>query len=142
MQLSFKVDPKVLKGVENYIKGEVARITESVGLKTYNSIVMGEYPYWSGSYVTSWNLSVGAPKFSINEPAGKNEYPRPDESYYLINRKGNEYNVQFGQIVYLTNATPHAMQVEYEGTPTHDGGWYIAHEAVNQTVLSYKFNMN
>jgi hypothetical protein len=134
--IKFKVDPASVKKVEGFLQNEVAKITGQVAQRTYNSIVTndGQYPYWSGAYISSWTIQAGSPKFVSNEgdtnQQGKYAAPSPVTGF----------KVSFGVPIYITNAADHAYQVEYMGTPTHKHeGWFTANHAVYQTVLSYRF---
>lgn len=132
MEARVKISKAAFKNVEKYIKKRVTEITESVSLKIYNGIILGEYPYWSGSFISSWRLSIGSPDTSYNAPGNIGQYSVPGVKYDL--------KVRFGQTVFISNNAPHAYQVEFMGTPRHKGeGWYVAHHAVNNTVLTYKF---
>jgi len=133
MEIKFEVSKKNLNRLENFIKKKLAQITENIGVQTYNMILTGEYPYYSGSYISSWNLSVGSPDMNYNVPSGLRGAWTPPEIVYGLGE------ISFGQKVYITNAAPHASLVEYEGTPTHpENGWYIAAHAKNQILLTYK----
>ena len=135
MEIKFEVSKKKLDKLEKFIKKKLTQITENVGVQTYNMILTGEYPYYSGSYISSWNISVGSPDLKYNVPSGlRGAWSIPEVIYSLS-------GVSFGQNIYITNAAPHASLVEYEGTPTHpENGWYIAAHAKNQILLTYKLN--
>lgn len=138
MTVGFKIPDGAMAKLEKSIKKKLANAVEDVGLQIYNSIVMDvvDSPYYSGSYISSWTISKGLPKIgTFNLSTGKpNVYDNPPPLLDLG-------EVGFGQNVYITNAAPHAKQVEYEGTPWHDGGWKTATHARNLAVMSYKFRM-
>jgi hypothetical protein len=135
VRIEMHVDKSAISRLEKYIKRRIAEKTKDVGLNVYNTIVLDlvDSPYYSGSYISSWRISAGLPTFSYNESAGlPNQYTAP-------NPKLDLGGVMFGQKVYITNSAPHAKQVEYEGTPRHEGGWFTATHAKNVVVMSYKF---
>jgi len=129
-----------MQKLERSIKSSITKAVKNVGLQVYNTIVMGNMtgvksPYFSGSYLSSWNISVGIPKASYNVPTGvPDTYPPPSPQLELG-------NIVYGQKVFITNTAPHARQVEEIGTPTHPGGWFVAEHAKNQVVMSYRFKM-
>ena len=131
----------VMEKLEKSIKNKLAKVVENVGLQVYNTIVLGhmtgvDSPYYSGSYISSWNISKGIPRAQYNKPTGiPNTYQVPGPKLDLGGLK-------FGQKVFISNAAPHAKQVEYEGTPTHTGGWMVATHAKNQVVMTYKFKLS
>ena len=138
MTVTVTIPKGAMAELEKSIKQKLANAVEDVGLQVYNSIVMDvvESPYYSGSYISSWTISKGLPKIgTFSEPTGiPNTYNNP---HTILDLGG----VGFGQNVYVTNAAPHAKQVEYEGTPRHAGGWKTASHARNLAVMSYKFRM-
>lgn len=140
MSVHINIPSGAMAKLEASIKKKLANAVEDVGLQVYNSIVMDvvESPYYSGSYISSWTISKGLPKigtFSESPvPWKRGVYDNPSAILDLG-------TVSFGQNVYITNAAPHAKQVEYEGTPTHSGGWKTATHARNLAVMSYKFRM-
>ena len=89
---------------------------------------------------TSWNINFNTPDYTYKAPAGyaatgkgaASHYPRPREQSVIPNT--NPYAK-----IYITNAVPHAYKVEYEGTPTHSGGWEVAIHARNLTLGKSKF---
>lgn len=137
MQIKFEVSPKAIKNLEASIKKKISQVVEKVGVQVHNAVVTGNYPYYSGSYISSWNISKGSADLEYNEPSGLRSAWAKPEVIYDLNFLGG---VSFGQRVYITNATPHARMVEFEGTPTHsEDGWFTATHARNQIVLTYKF---
>ena len=137
MSIRFKIDKSSLKSVNGFIEKQLTKITEQVGVKTYNQILLGSYPYWSGSYISSWNISSGSPDKTVNAPPkdrSQNVYAVPEIIYRVE-------NVQPYQPIYISNYTPHSYKVEYMGTKysPHEG-WYVATNAVNTISLSYRFS--
>lgn len=119
---------KVRKAIEVKLKAHV----EEIALHAYNYIVTHEYPYYSGSYASSWNIRGGAPDKSYKKPEFKRGvYPEPD-----VKRDFNITNVY--QTIYISNYVPHAAEVELVGTPTHTFPWRIAAEAKNATLMKYR----
>lgn len=127
--------------VRKLIGDKVAEVTERVALKTYNYLVgFADWPYWSGSYISSWKIGIGSPDRSFNAPATRTTngpsvtYSVPDIEFHLPN-KNQPY-----QKIYISNSTPHAFKVEYEGTKSNDyHPWLTATVARNNTVQTFKF---
>lgn len=133
LKVSVKIPDASLKAIKKAVEAKLMKVVEEVSLKTYNYILTHDYPYHSGSYISSWNINVSSPDRSFNAPAEPNKYPAPTVKLDL--NLSNPY-----QKVYLTNYAPHSYQVEVIGTPTHpNDGWYIAAEARYNTLLSYRF---
>lgn len=140
MSVRVTVPKGAMAALEASIKQKLANVVEDVGLQVYNSIVMNvvESPYYSGSYISSWTISKGLPKIgTFNAPPTPMRRGVYDNPNAILDLGG----VKFGQNVYITNAAPHAKQVEYDGTPRHDGGWKTAAHAKNLAVLTYKFRL-
>jgi hypothetical protein len=138
MIVNFKVSPQALQNLTLSIKKSMSKITEKVGVQIYNAVISGEginYPYWSGSYVSSWRITIGtpAPSGDYNIAHRPNVFQPPT---HITDLAGD---ATFGQHIFITNNVPHAAQVELIGTPRHpDGGWHTAAHAVNQIVYGYK----
>ena len=138
MIVNFKISPQAIETLSQSLKRSVAKLTENVGVQMYNAVISGEgvnYPYWSGSYVSSWRITIGVPASSsdYNLAHRPNVFQPPP---HIPNMVGD---VTFGQHIFITNNVPHATQVELTGTPRHpDGGWHTAAHAVNQIVYGYK----
>lgn len=131
--IGFRIPQGALEACKKQIESKLATIVADVATKTYNSILRSSWPYYSGSYISSWNISVGSKDSSYNDPVWQ-------RGVYLAPREVKTLSVPSAYTkVYISNSTPHAMQVEIDGTPTHDGGWYIAAHARNNTLGSYKF---
>ncbi len=138
MRIELSVPDGAMAKLTKSIKRQIAKRVEDVGLKVYNTIVLGELtgvesPYFSGAYISSWEISKGIPRTKFNEPQNiRNVYARPGPKLDLG-------GVKFGQRVFISNASPHASIVEYEGTPTHPQPWLTATHARNQVVMTYKY---
>lgn len=137
MNVQFKVSDAAIEKLIESVKKSITKITEDVAIQTYNLIVANErqYPYWTGSYISSWNIQAGTPNtdYNLSNDPNTETFPIPDIKYQLE-------GINFGEWVYITNAVPHAYLVEYMGTPTHEHeGWFTATHAVNQTVMTYKY---
>jgi len=134
MNVSFKISQSALLKLEESLKKSITKITKEAAVKTYNNIVGGsDFPYWSGSFISSWKISVGSrdSEYNLANIPGVFDIP-----HQITDVPGS---VHFGERIYITNSTPHAYQVEVLGTPLHPHeGWFTAAHAVNQTVLSYK----
>lgn len=131
--IGFKISANALDTLRKQVEETLSRVVVDVAVKTYNNILHQEFPYYSGSYISSWNISVGSPDTSYNEPLWQ-------RGVYLAPREAKTLSIASPyQTVYISNYTPHAYQVEYDGTPKHLGGWYIATAAKNNTIMSYKF---
>lgn len=133
--ITFKVNvPEAsLKTIKAAIDRKVAEVLEFAALKTYNYILTHEYPYWSGAYVSSWNISVGSPDTSFNvSKLDKGVYLPPEIRFDLGTVGAND-------TIFISNYASHSYQIEYDGTPRHDGGYYIANQAVNNTLMSSKY---
>ena len=131
--IGFRIPQGALEACRKQIESKLSRVVADVAVKTYNSILHQEFPYYSGSYISSWNINIGSSDRSYNEPVWQ-------RGVYIAPREARAITLPSAYSkVYLTNAAPHAYQVEYEGTPKHSGGWEIATAARNNTVMSYKF---
>jgi hypothetical protein len=131
--IGFKIPAGALEACRRQIEEKLSRVVVDVAAKTYNNILHQEFPYYSGAYISSWRISVGSPDRSFNEPLWQ-------RGVYLAPREVRGLSIASAyQPVYISNYAPHAGKVEYEGTPKHSDGWYIATAAKNNTILSYKF---
>lgn len=134
MATRMEINPRSFANITKEVQKKAQEIAKDVAIEIYNTIVAGgvDIPYWSGSYISSWNISVGSPDYSYSPRTGiPDSYSVPDPVWDLG-------GVGYNQKIYITNAAPHADKVEYEGTPTHPGGWYVATHAKNQVVMGYK----
>lgn len=99
--------------------------------KIYNKIVSGEIstPYYSGSYISSWNINVGSINGSFNyEPWKKGTFFAPDQSQGLFAPPNTP--------VYVSNLVPHASRVENDGTPKHPEPWKVAFHAIRMLAVA------
>lgn len=136
--IELKISNADIKALTKHIEQQTADIMETIGIKTYNAITaQGNFPYWSGSYISSWKISTGTSSpsdKSYNPPdqRTRDKYPVPPNVYDIG-------EVKYGESVFISNYAPHAAMVESEGTPTHpDGGWHTGTAAINEVVGSYK----
>lgn len=141
IKVTTEIKQEDIDRIKKYINKFVAKTMEKVALWTYNSIVHNSEPYWSGAYLSSWNISIGSPDKSYNTPPeykkGKPPeftYPHPSEIYYFTVKEED-----IKKSIYITNAIPYASMIEYEGTPKHESPWMIATHARNNVVGSFKF---
>ena len=140
--IKLKVDRSVKKSLEEYIEDEMTKIVSDLGSKIYNQIILDESnsPYWSGAYITSWNLNSGSPDTSYSDPdsaprGSNSRYPAQGhfgEPAIITNFKAAPY-----EIVYITNYAPHAAMVEFDGTKSHPDPWMTAHHGVNTVMGLY-----
>lgn len=129
---------KARKIIDKFLARRVSTISSGI----YNNILTNTKPKWSGQYLASWSISIGSPDYTyLPNPTRVGDkgypsihYPKNGQQTLLV-PNDNPY-----QRVYITNASDHAMQVEYNGTPTHPGeGWMIATNALNTAVSSFRF---
>lgn len=133
LKVTVTVPEASIKAIKKAIEKKLIQVLEDVSLKTYNYILTHDYPYYSGSYIASWNINVGSVNRSYKAPGEPNDYSPP-----MLQKSLNISNPY--QTVYLSNYAPHSYQVEVLGTPSHPkDGWYIAAEARYNTLMSYKF---
>ena len=132
--IGFKIPAGALEACKKQIEAKLAGVVADVAVKTYNNILHQDFPYWSGSYISSWNISVGSPDRTYNEPVWT-------RGVYIAPREARNITLPTPyQTVYISNYTPHAGLVEYQGTKTSGfQPWHIATSARNNTVLGYKF---
>ena len=133
--IKLKVSKADLMKVKKELLEKANDIRDDFAVKTYNSIVTNEshYPYWTGSYISSWNITVGDKKGKTNKSDVEDEFSPPAPVTNLTFSS-------LGQPVYISNYAEHAYQVEYLGTGTHHHeGWFTANHALNTTRLSYKY---
>lgn len=133
LKVSVKIPDAAMRKVKQAIEAKLKEHLELISLQIYNYIVTHDYPYYSGSYASSWNIQSGTPDKSFNKPLlNRGYYPEPDVKMAL--KVNNVYDK-----VYISNYTPHAAQVELSGTPNHPTPWLIATEARNATIMRYRF---
>lgn len=134
LKATVRIPKSSMDKLKRIIEAKCVQVLEEVSLKTYNYIVgPSEHPYFSGSYIASWNISVGSMDSSYKQPMmQRGVYKSPNLKFDLNIQ--NPY-----QAVYITNSAPHAAQVELEGTPTHEYPWMVAASARNATLMSYRF---
>lgn len=133
LKVSVKIPDASLKAIKRSIEAKLKERLELVALQAYNYIVTHEYPYYSGSYASSWNIQAGTPDKSYNQPLlNRGYYPEPDVK--LGFKVNNVYDK-----VFISNYTPHARMIELSGSPTHPTPWLIAASARDATVLRYRF---
>lgn len=139
--VGFRIPQGALEACKKQVEAKLATIVADVATKVYNHIILGEYPYWSGEYIASWNVSVGTKAYAYQASVGYSDtgkgaaahYARPTATSLL--RSASPYDK-----FYITNSAGHAMKIEYEGSPTQPTEpWRIAVSARNNTVGSYKF---
>lgn len=133
LKVTVSVPEASIKAIKKAIEKKLIQVLEDVSLQTYNYILTNEYPYFSGSYISSWNINAGSPDTSYNAPLlNQNAYPVPTVKMQL--GISNAY-----QPVYISNYAPHSMDVEVLGTPRHPTPWLIAAGARNHTLMSYRY---
>jgi len=133
--ITFKVKDSAWKDLERVISRKVAEVTARAASIAYNTAISYSKPRWSGEFRASWEVNWNHPSSKQLEHAknisGKPSvtHVRPYEQSVLPN-----YGAPFS-VAYVSNAAPHAYQVENVGTPTHlEGGCKIALHSKNQTV--------
>ena len=120
---------RVRERIADKVKQLVQDTAEEVWIRIVEGQPGNEYPYWSGSYISSWQVSFGnsVPR-SYNEVelsasglsipgiyrAPGRDIPAVPSAYTVVN---------------ISNAAPHASEVEHDGTPSHPTGWFVAYEA-------------
>lgn len=128
--------------IHRLIGNKVAEVVAKTTSLVYNSITLGEYPYWSGQYAASWTLNIGSPEYVYLPDAGYSStgrgaafhYSRPNPKQVLPN-----YAAPYSK-GYVVNTSDHAYKIEYEGTKTSDfHPWLIAHMARTNAVMGAKF---
>jgi hypothetical protein len=134
--IGFRIPQGALEACRKQIESKLARVVADVAVKTYNNLLHQDFPYWSGSYISSWNISAGSPDTNYNTPLWT-------RGVYIAPRESRGITVPSAYTkVYISNYTPHASLVEYSGTKTSNfQPWYIATSARNNTVLTYKYKM-
>lgn len=137
--IEFKVSKSTLANLQKALELKSAEVVEKTALKLYNSILMNEFPFYSGSFISSWRVGIGEMDKSFNAPADWGT-KGPNVQYPVPSVKFDIGTVLPYQEVHVSNSAPHAYKVEYEGTKTSDyRPWMIAHHARTQAVMSYKF---
>ena len=141
MNINFNTSQFDLEKIRKVIENKIVDVRNKTLIRVYNIIAtMDEYPYWSGTYMASFNISVGSPDMShVPLPTNSHgqasvHYARPRERSLGTVTDTNPY-----QTGYITNAVPHAYKVEFVGTPKHPDPWMIAHHAVNSVRTSLRF---
>ena len=131
--IGFRIPQGALDACKKQIEAKLATIVADVATKTFNSILHQDFPYYSGSYISSWNISVGSRDSSYNDPVWQ-------RGVYMAPREVKMLSVPSAYTkVYISNSTPHAAMVELDGTKTSNfQPWHIATSARNNTVLGYK----
>lgn len=128
-----------IAGFTKAIENHVVEVTESLATKVYNHIILNDYPYWSGSYISSWNINIGSIDPSYNEPPswGSSE---EKVSYSVPEIVNKLHGLKPYQAVYVSNATPHAEKIEDSGTKTSEyTPWKIAYHAFNNVSKSFVY---
>lgn len=138
MNLGFNTSQFDLDKIRSLIEKKISETTERVALKIYNSILLNEFPFYSGSYISSWNINVGSPDTSFNPPSDWGT-KGPNVQYAVPQIKYDLGNINPYQSVFISNYAPHAAIVEFDGTPRHPDPWMIAHHAANSSVSSFRF---
>lgn len=138
MNVGFNTSQFDLEKIRRLIEKKSSEVVEHVALKTYNAILLNEFPYYSGSYISSWNINVGAPDTSFNAPSAWGTRG-PNVQYAIPEVKYDIDQVNPYQSVFISNYAPHAYQVEFNGTPKHPDPWMIAHHAVSSASTSFRF---
>ena len=137
LKFSVTVSEASIAAIKKAVEAKAREVMELAAVKIYNTIVTGseggDYPYYSGSYISSWTIQAGSPKTAFKQPYfNPGMYDAPDP---VLGIKGGEQT----QVIYISNYAPHAGQVELSGTPRHTMPWMQAHMAVNDVVGKYRF---
>lgn len=135
LKFTVTVPETSVAAIKKAVERKARESVELVALKIYNTIVTGseggDYPYYSGSYISSWNIQYSSPDTSYNKPYRNRGYYIAPSPVLGLSGEGN--------VIYISNYVPHAGQVELEGTPSHPSPWMQAHRAVNDVIGKYRF---
>lgn len=140
MNVGFNTSQFDLDKIRRLIEKKIVEARNKVATRAYNHIAtMSPYPLWSGAYMSSWNISAGYPNMTFNAP--------PEDIASSVNTYQKIQPVKLSDLdtsnpyanVYITNATHHAVMVEFDGTPRHSDPWMIAHHAASSSVSSFRF---
>ena len=120
------------------IDRKVADVAAKAATVAYNTAISYKEPYWSGQFAASWQVSHGAPASLYLPATGRDSsgagaamhYPRHTQVSVLP-----DYASPY-QKIYVSNTAPHAMMIEYEGSPNHAGAWKIAFSSKQSAMKS------
>ena len=134
MSIKFEIEKGAVQKVKEYLEEQALEIFEQLSVRTYNNIMeQRNFPYYTGSYISSWNIQAGGEDTSINLSNIKGAYAVPSQ---ITNIPG----ITLGDKVSITNYVPYAYEIEFEGTYKSDyEPWMTANHAVNIAVSTYKY---
>ena len=113
---------KRVTSLQNKLTAIVQTRAIAIGKDLYsiaiNSVPQGTTPVWSGSFIASWNLSIGSPNFTYTLAKPKDpENPLSPKPMPEIKFRGTQFTSKTAfDTIYLTNAVPYAKEIQVLGT--------------------------
>lgn len=128
-----------LANVRALIDKFVAKEVERISLATFRE-VMKVYPYYTGTFASNWIIEVGTKYTTPSNTAPEYKGGKASVHYLAATPPSSLPSIYANPYipVYIINATPYAMMIEYEGTPRHASPWMIANHARN--TIAFTFN--